>query len=92
MALTTSAPVTFNAPRPGWRTMANCLGIGPDMFFIERGESAREAKEVCRGCVVRKDCLEYALANFEQFGIWGGMSEHQRRHLRVKRRSARANQ
>ena len=50
-----------------WQTSANCLGVDPDLFFPERGASTREAKEVCRGCVVRDDCLEYALANGEKF-------------------------
>ncbi len=60
-----------------WQTKANCMGVDPDLFFPERGASTREAKEVCRGCVVREDCLEYALANGEKFGIWGGLSERE---------------
>ena len=64
---------------------ANCLGVDPDLFFPERGASTREAKEVCRGCVVQKDCLEYALANGEKFGIWGGLSERERRRIRRSR-------
>ena len=48
-----------------WQDQANCLGVDPDLFFPERGASTREAKEVCRGCVVRAECLEYALANGE---------------------------
>ena len=66
----------------GWQDLANCLGVDPDLFFPERGASTREAKEVCRGCVVREDCLEYALANGEKFGIWGGLSERERRRIR----------
>jgi WhiB family redox-sensing transcriptional regulator len=69
----------------GWQTQANCMGVDPDLFFPERGASTREAKEVCKGCVVRNDCLEYALANGEKFGIWGGMSERERRRLRRAR-------
>lgn len=68
-----------------WQAQANCMGVDPDLFFPERGESTREAKEVCRGCVVREDCLEYALANSEKFGIWGGLSERERRRLRRQR-------
>ncbi|HET7490158.1 MAG TPA: WhiB family transcriptional regulator [Acidimicrobiales bacterium] len=68
-----------------WQHQANCLGVDPDLFFPERGASTREAKEVCRGCVVRMDCLEYALDNAEKFGIWGGMSERERRRLRRAR-------
>lgn len=73
-----------------WQDYANCLGVDPDLFFPERGASTREAKEVCRGCVVREDCLEYALQNGEKFGIWGGMSERERRRIRRQRALARA--
>jgi WhiB family redox-sensing transcriptional regulator len=73
-----------------WQDLANCLGVDPDLFFPERGASTREAKEVCRGCVVREDCLEYALRNGEKFGIWGGMSERERRRIRRQRAVARA--
>ena len=73
----------------GWQENANCLGVDPDLFFPERGASTREAKEVCRGCVVREDCLEYALVHGEKFGIWGGMSERERRRIRRARATAR---
>lgn len=72
-----------------WQERANCMGVDPDLFFPERGASTREAKEVCRGCVVQFDCLEYALANGEKFGIWGGMSERERRRIRRARALAR---
>ncbi|MEI8001188.1 MAG: WhiB family transcriptional regulator [Actinomycetes bacterium] len=68
-----------------WQERANCLGVDPDLFFPERGASTREAKAVCRGCEVRDDCLEYALANGEKFGIWGGLSERERRRVRRQR-------
>src|SRR5206468_8036062 len=77
--------------KTGWQDQANCMGVDPDLFFPERGASTREAKEVCRGCVVREDCLEYALANGEKFGIWGGMSERERRRIRRARALARKN-
>ncbi|HUC38046.1 MAG TPA: WhiB family transcriptional regulator [Acidimicrobiales bacterium] len=72
-----------------WQSRANCMGVDPDLFFPERGASTREAKEVCRGCVVREDCLEYALANGEKFGIWGGLSERERRRVRRMRALSR---
>lgn len=71
-----------------WQLYANCLGVDPDLFFPERGASTREAKEVCRGCVVRDDCLEFALRNGEKFGIWGGLSERERRRIRRQRAQA----
>lgn len=76
----------------GWQSEANCLGVDPDLFFPERGASTKEAKAVCRGCVVREDCLEYALANGEKFGIWGGLSERERRRIRRQRALARVSQ
>ncbi len=71
-----------------WQDDANCLGVDPDLFFPERGASTREAKEVCRGCVVRGQCLEFALQNGEKFGIWGGLSERERRRIRRQRAQA----
>ncbi len=68
-----------------WQMQANCMGVDPELFFPERGSSTREAKEVCRGCVVRVECLEFAIANGEKFGIWGGMSERERRKVRRAR-------
>ncbi len=73
-----------------WQRRANCMGVDPELFFPERGASTREAKEVCRGCVVREDCLEFAIANSEKFGIWGGMSERERRRVRRARVVAQA--
>jgi WhiB family redox-sensing transcriptional regulator len=82
-------PVTEDSEDRSWQDYANCLGVDPDLFFPERGASTREAKEVCRGCVVREECLEFALENGEKFGIWGGMSERERRRLRRQRAQAR---
>ena len=79
--------IALSADR-AWQDQANCLGVDPDLFFPERGASTREAEEVCRGCVVRNDCLEYALDNGEKFGIWGGLSERERRRLRRQRAQA----
>jgi WhiB family redox-sensing transcriptional regulator len=72
-----------------WQERANCLGVDPDLFFPERGASTREAKSVCGSCEVRLECLEYALVNGEKFGIWGGLSERERRRLRRQRALAR---
>ena len=72
-----------------WQQQANCLGVDPDLFFPGRGASTREAKAVCRGCVVMSACLEYAMTNGERFGIWGGLSERERRRLRRERTLAR---
>lgn len=71
-----------------WRLDATCFGVDPALFYPARGESTREAKTVCRACDVRGECLEYALVGNERFGIWGGMSERERRRLRRLRAAA----
>jgi WhiB family redox-sensing transcriptional regulator len=71
----------FIEPVP-WATEAKCLNADPDVFFPEKGGSTREAKRICAECTVRVECLEYALEHDERFGIWGGMSERERRKLK----------
>ena len=65
-----------------WQDQALCAQTDPEAFFPEKGGSTREAKRVCAKCEVRQECLEYALDHDERFGIWGGMSERDRRRLR----------
>jgi WhiB family redox-sensing transcriptional regulator len=84
------APDVPAGREPTWEDFANCLGSDPYLFFPMRGESACEAKEACRGCVVREECLEHALSVPEKFGIWGGLSERERRRIRRQRALARA--
>ena len=72
-------------PELAWQERALCAQTDPEAFFPEKGGSTREAKRVCMACDVRADCLEYALAKDERFGIWGGLSERERR--RVKKRA-----
>ena len=67
-----------------WQERALCSQTDPEAFFPEKGGSTREAKRVCLTCDVRGDCLEYALHNDERFGIWGGLSERERRKLKKK--------
>jgi WhiB family redox-sensing transcriptional regulator len=71
-----------DAEDQGWQERALCAETDPEAFFPEKGGSTREAKKICTGCEVRAECLEYALANDERFGIWGGLSERERRRLR----------
>ncbi len=66
----------------GWQEKALCAQTDPEAFFPEKGGSTREAKKVCLSCEVRADCLDYALKNDERFGIWGGLSERERRRIR----------
>ena len=66
----------------GWQSEALCAETDPAAFFPDKGGSTREAKRVCGACLVRVECLEYSLVNDERFGIWGGLSERERRALR----------
>ena len=68
----------------GWQERALCAQTDPEAFFPEKGGSTREAKRVCLTCDVRDECLEYALENDERFGIWGGLSERERRKLKKR--------
>ena len=67
-----------------WQERALCAQTDPEAFFPEKGGSTREAKRICQGCEVRSECLEYALAHDERFGIWGGLSERERRKLKKR--------
>ena len=66
-----------------WRKKARCQGLEGDRFFPGQYENAvaKQAKQICQECTVRKDCLEYALKVGEKHGIWGGLSERERRPL-----------
>ena len=75
-----------DAQEADWQERALCAQTDPEAFFPEKGGSTREAKRICSGCEVRAECLEYALGQDERFGIWGGLSERERRKL--KRRAA----
>lgn len=72
----------FQSVEEQWQDRALCAQTDPEAFFPEKGGSTREAKRICMGCEVRDECLEYALANDERFGIWGGLSERERRRLK----------
>jgi WhiB family redox-sensing transcriptional regulator len=65
-----------------WQADALCAQTDPEAFFPEKGGSTRDAKRICTSCDVRGECLEYALQNDERFGIWGGLSERERRKLK----------
>lgn len=66
----------------GWQSDALCAQTDPEAFFPEKGGSTRDAKRICTSCEVRDQCLQYALENDERFGIWGGLSERERRKLK----------
>lgn len=72
----------FGAVEQEWQDQALCAQTDPEAFFPEKGGSTREAKRICQACTVRDECLEYALEHDERFGIWGGLSDRERRRLK----------
>lgn len=67
-----------------WRVNASCRDTDPDGLFV-RGAEQNRAKAVCLGCPVRTECLAEALDGRINFGIWGGMTERERRALLRRR-------
>jgi hypothetical protein len=76
---TLPAPARFAAR---WRELAACRGTDLNLFFPGRGESAGAARQVCAACPVRQPCLDYAITNRIVHGVWGGLTERERRALR----------
>jgi WhiB family transcriptional regulator, redox-sensing transcriptional regulator len=75
-------PPADESDNRGWQEGALCAQTDPEAFFPEKGGSTREAKRVCASCEVRAECLQYALEHDQRFGIWGGLSERERRRLK----------
>ena len=77
---------------PTWRDDAACLGMDPDLFFPPKGGATKgaDAKQICGGCPVQAECLEYALKTRPVYGIWGGLSLRERDKIRRNRKAATA--
>ena len=73
-----------------WQQNALCAQTDPEAFFPEKGGSTRDAKRVCAQCEVREQCLNWAVDHDERFGIWGGMSERERRRYKKIRKEQTA--
>jgi WhiB family redox-sensing transcriptional regulator len=69
-----------------WRQYARCLGADPDLFYPVNDEAAEPAKAICAICPVREPCLEHAITAREKEGVWGGLTERERRRLIRQRR------
>lgn len=67
-----------------WSARAACRTTDPDALFVQ-GAAQNRAKALCSGCVVRTECLADALDNEVEFGVWGGMTERERRALLRRR-------
>lgn len=90
-----SRPVALERDeRPSWRESAACRNMEPDLFFPvgSAGHGAvqtRQAKSVCARCPVQRPCLTYAVTTGQDYGVWGGRNEEERRLLRREWRAAR---
>ena len=73
---------TFTYP---WDHRSKEVTVTPDLFYPQRGGTARPAKLICEFCPVKQECLDYAIENGEKHGVWGGLSERERRRLRKER-------
>ena len=65
-----------------WQTDAACRGADPNIFFLTKGIHAGPAKAVCATCPVIEPCRNHAVTNVEPAGVWGGLTERERRRLR----------
>jgi WhiB family redox-sensing transcriptional regulator len=98
-----NAPVTVALPQQdaregiraladdlSWQERALCAQTDPEAFFPEKGGSTRVAKRTCMSCEVQAECLNYAITNGERFGVWGGLSERERRQITSQRSDSAA--
>ena len=69
------------SPPDNWQDRAACFGVDPDLFFPVSEEEAGPALTFCTTCRNREECLAWALKNGERYGVWGGLTEQQRRRL-----------
>ncbi len=67
-----------------WRARALCAHSDPELWFAVGALEHRLAKKMCRACPVRKECLAYAMDSYVDDGIWGGLTERERRWLRQR--------
>jgi WhiB family redox-sensing transcriptional regulator len=94
--LTVRDTIRERATNGSWRQLGRCRGVDPEIFYppdegdeAQGIEAAETAKAICAVCPVREACLEHALGTREKHGIWGGLTERERRRvLRQRRKSA----
>ncbi|HUP86173.1 MAG TPA: WhiB family transcriptional regulator [Acidimicrobiales bacterium] len=69
-----------------WMADGNCRDAPPSLFFPNDGAGVETARQLCATCPVKEACLEYALRNRIDHGVWGGASERERRRILRQRR------
>ena len=73
-----------------WMAQGRCTDVPPSTFFPSDGAGVEAARKICAECPVTAECLEHALVNRIDHGVWGGCSERERRRILKRRRLARA--
>jgi hypothetical protein len=89
---TNRSPVNLLPTTPAlsdWHSRGLCVGEDPDLFFPSHGDPGTKAREICTACVVRAQCLQYAI-QADEFGIWGGLDQAERQNMRRRQRRAQA--
>jgi WhiB family redox-sensing transcriptional regulator len=81
---------TRNHTEDNWMLAAKCRGINPGEFFPSDGTGVDKARRMCEQCPVKMECLNYALENHIEHGVWGGTSERERRRMQRRRREIAA--
>lgn len=85
--LSLGVPKIAPVPPRDWAAHAACLAYDPNLWFLEdKTGSYREARQICAGCPVRVDCLDWAVETNTDYGLWGGLAPHERKKLRRRRR------
>jgi WhiB family transcriptional regulator, redox-sensing transcriptional regulator len=78
-------PIVMPAPAASslreWHGRGLCVGEDPEFFFPSNGDPDTQARQICAACAVRDDCLGYAIGA-DEFGIWGGLDQDERRNMR----------
>jgi WhiB family redox-sensing transcriptional regulator len=86
-------PIVMSAPATPsldeWHGRGLCVGDDPDLFFPSHGDPGTQARQICAACAVRDDCLGYAI-DADEFGIWGGLDQGERRNLKRRQRRKKA--
>lgn len=72
----------------GWRAHAECWGEDPELWFSLVPREQHLAKKICHECPVEEQCRTWAMENGQDFGIWGGMGDWERRNIRAKQKRA----
>ncbi len=86
----TPAHVPFDDSPTAWMARGNCRNYPPATFFPSDGVGVDRARAICKGCPVVTECLEYALAERVEHGVWGGCSERERRRILKRRKNQQA--